>query len=128
MLRQNLIFRSPAVLYAISLYWASSLSWLPIPCLGFDLQDKLIHALAYALLSLLIYLALTKPTAWVRNPVTWTIVIALCYGASDEWHQHFVDGRSAEWADLVADAVGIVVAQMALHWRRKVVAADHKPV
>ena len=128
MLRQNLIFRAPAVLYAISLYWASSLPWLPIPQLGFDLQDKLIHALAYALLSLLIYLALTKPTALVRSPITWTIVLALCYGASDEWHQHFVDGRESEWRDFVADAVGIVVAQMALHWRRKVVAADHEPV
>ncbi len=116
------------MLYAISLYWASSQSWLPIPQVGFDHQDKLIHGLAYALLSLLIYMALTKPTAWVKSPATWTIVLALCYGASDEWHQRFVDGREAEWADFVADVVGIVVAQLALRWRRKVVAADHKPV
>lgn len=115
------------MLYAISLYWASSLSRLPIPQLGIEFQDKLIHALAYALLSLLIYMALTRPTLLVKRAVTWSIVIALLYGATDEWHQYFVAGRTAEWADLAADAVGILVAQAALHWRRLKAPSDPNP-
>jgi VanZ family protein len=34
----------------------------------------------------------------------------VAYGVTDEWHQSFVPGRSADAIDLVADAVGAGLA------------------
>lgn len=121
-----MLFRAPAILYAVSLYWASSLPRLPIPQLGLQFQDKLIHALAYAILSALIYLALTKPWPLVTRPVLWSVVLGFLYGASDEWHQHFVAGRTAEWADLAADLTGVLLAQVALFWWRSRVRSESR--
>jgi VanZ family protein len=37
-------------------------------------------------------------------------VVTSAFGASDEWHQSFVPGRSAEVADWVADTAGAACA------------------
>jgi len=62
-------------------------------------SDKLLHALAFA--------ALVLPLTWV-NPwhAVWLVPFALIYGGMIELIQPHVD-RSAEWADLLADAIGI---------------------
>ena len=43
----------------------------------------------------------------------------LAYGASDEWHQSFVPGRSVDVADWIADAIGVVVGVLFYHWLRR---------
>jgi VanZ family protein len=40
------------------------------------------------------------------------LTIAVAYGASDEFHQRFVGGRTADLADLFADSVGAAIALM----------------
>lgn len=37
-------------------------------------------------------------------------LLAALYGVTDEWHQRFVPGRSYEYADMLADAVGAASA------------------
>ena len=37
-------------------------------------------------------------------------MMAIAYGASDEWHQSFVPGRHADVWDLAADGVGAALA------------------
>ena len=37
-------------------------------------------------------------------------VVASLYGAFDEWHQLYVPGRSADWFDVLADAIGAIAA------------------
>ena len=32
--------------------------------------------------------------------------LGVLYGVSDEWHQSFVPGRTAEWGDVRANAIG----------------------
>ena len=49
------------------------------------------------------------------------ILITVAYGASDEYHQRFVAGRSSELADLYADAAGASVAA-ALSWACGIIA------
>ncbi|MEX2043905.1 MAG: VanZ family protein, partial [Opitutus sp.] len=39
-------------------------------------------------------------------------VVAAVFGATDEWHQSFVPGRTSEWADWIADALGAALAVM----------------
>jgi VanZ family protein len=121
---QNLLFRAPAVLYAAALFFASSRSRLPLPDVGIRYEDKLLHMLAYAAFSLLLYLALTRPHPVVRHGRMWAVAIGVVYAASDEWHQWFVPGRFAEGTDLAADAVGLVGAQLVLWWRARSRRAD----
>ena len=93
----------------------------------FPFQDKLLHALVYALLAILFRRALR-----LRGPARlaeWTPWVALlltsAYGASDETHQWFVPGRQAEVLDWVADSAGGALAlALSGKWTTKR-AADH---
>ena len=43
----------------------------------------------------------------------WIVLAALLtaiYGALDEWHQYYTPRRSAGWDDMIANAIGAVVA------------------
>lgn len=63
------------------------------------LTDKQLHALAFA--------ALVLPLGWLRpRHALWLAPLALGYGGAIELLQPLV-GRSAEWGDLLADAIGI---------------------
>jgi VanZ like family len=71
---------------------------------------KLLHAAEYALLWWLWLRALRY-----ERPVP-AAAIALAYAATDELHQHFVDGRVASPLDWLIDASGVAAAW--LLWRR----------
>jgi len=75
-------------------------------------SDKLIHMGEFGLLGILMCRALTAqlPT-WPRSRIALlSLLAAICYGASDEFHQLFVPARSAELTDVAADSVGITLA------------------
>ena len=78
--------------------------------------DKQAHGLAYGVLAILIARARTRgdiPSLTLRDAaIAWSL--ATLYGASDEWHQSFVPGRTADWLDLAADAAGAFAALSAL--------------
>lgn len=61
--------------------------------------DKLIHTLAFALL----VLPLTWKNLW---HAVWLVPVSLAYGGGIELIQPHV-GRSAEWADFLADGIGV---------------------
>jgi VanZ family protein len=70
--------------------------------------DKVVHVFMYGVLG---WLA-ASAGATSRRPVP---VVALWFGialfaAADEWHQRWIPGRSADWADWVADALGAAAA------------------
>jgi VanZ family protein len=73
-----------------------------------DVSDKTGHSLAYAVLALLVVYALAdgRLSGVTLRTTLLAIVIASLYGASDELHQRFVPGRSAELLDVRADAIG----------------------
>jgi hypothetical protein len=67
--------------------------------------DKLYHAFAFGVLML------PCATLYPRG-LAWLLPAALAFGGAIEIIQPWV-GRSGEWADLVADAVGIAIAMPA---------------
>ena len=77
---------------------------------GLPLSDKQMHALAFALLVL--------PLGWqnIRHTV-WLFPEALALGGAIELVQPMV-GRGAEWADFLADALGIATG-LAPGWLRR---------
>ena len=93
---------------ALGIFWLSSQSQYPG---GLQLPpplDKVAHATVFAMLALLLDGALRRQRPqWplYRRHLVVLILVAL-YGASDEWHQRFVPGRSCEFGDWLADAAG----------------------
>ena len=74
--------------------------------------DKLVHALVFGGLAVLIYrsLRLQKP-AWSRQAVVvFGVLATVAYGCFDEGHQSFVSERQAELSDVMADGVGALLA------------------
>jgi VanZ family protein len=92
-----------------ALFLASAQTDPPDPPGG--VSDKVVHALAYALLGALVLIGLggARARAMTRAAALRAVLLASAYGVTDEVHQIFVAGRSASPADWLADALGAVV-------------------
>ena len=93
---------------ALTIVWLSAQSHYPM---GVELpppMDKLAHASVFACLALVLEFTLqrTHPELPMYRRHLLVFVVVSVYGATDEWHQFFVPGRSCELGDWVADTVG----------------------
>ena len=106
-----------------AIFYASSLSEPPIP----SGSDKPLHGLAYLGLAGAIVRAVVGglPRRIDMRAATIAILIAVGYAVTDEVHQMFVPGRSAEVYDLLADAGGST-AGVTTCWVWGIVGANHK--
>lgn len=86
---------------------ATSLPNSVIPDLSFRYADKGVHFLMYGGLGLLLARAMHNPprTTLVRVLLA-SFLLVVAIGAADEWHQHYIRGRSTEFADWLADSLG----------------------
>jgi VanZ family protein len=74
---------------------------------------KAAHMATYGLLWFLWWRALGYGSALPA------VVISIAYAATDEFHQHFVEGRHGTSVDVLIDAIGIALAITAVWWRRR---------
>lgn len=105
--RHLAFYWSPVFIYCFFIFLQSSFpASESIPDLRF--MDKLLHFLAYALLSAMILRALRRHYETSRFVLAMVLSIGLSalYGISDEFHQSFVPSRSADMADVLADLLG----------------------
>jgi VanZ family protein len=77
---------------------------------------KIVHACEYALLTYLWWRAL-RTAMPAKRAIAAAAVAAVAYAASDEFHQHFVEGRHGTPVDVGIDAIGAAAAAF-LIWRR----------
>jgi VanZ family protein len=79
------------------------------PFVGYD---KLAHFSEYFFFGILIcrWLLNKRNALAQRRAFFMTLMIGLCYGISDEWHQSFVPGRVASIWDVLFDTGGIAAA------------------
>ena len=98
----------PVAVYMLAIFLISSRADAPLPP---GLTDKQGHSLGYLGLGVTMTRALTggfgAPVSISRGLAA--IALTTAYGASDEWHQSFVPGRTADVADLRADATGAIL-------------------
>ena len=107
--------------YCGLIYYLSDQSMLPVPHV-FDVQDKLIHAVAYAVMAFFFWQA---GKAWMVHQGLrhWRLLAVVCvlfcsfYGLSDEWHQSFTAGRDASVFDWLADTIGALLLTIILQKR-----------
>ncbi|MDB6095316.1 MAG: VanZ family protein [Verrucomicrobia bacterium] len=91
------------VALATTIFFASARSHVAGP--AFQSSDKIVHFLVYGLLGSLVC---RLGQGW--RSVGWAVLIVSGFGATDEWHQYYTPGRSAEVADWVADTLGAALA------------------
>ena len=98
----------PVVAYMALIFVLSAQAQPPLPT---QLTDKQGHSIGYFGLAVTVSRALAGGLArGATLPVAaaaWTIAGA--YAATDEWHQSFVPGRSADVRDWYADVIGALV-------------------
>jgi VanZ family protein len=94
-----------------AIFYLSSLHQAPLPP---GMPDKPAHAFGYMGFGFVIGRALAGglPPRITLKGVLIGLAIAVAYGVSDEFHQCFVSGRTAELGDLYADATGSGIALM----------------
>ena len=81
---------------------------------------KSAHLTEFAVLAALFWFALRKPARKDPRPWSWCTarnawLLAVACAVSDEFHQHFVPGRTAAILDVVIDATG-AAAGLLLLW------------
>jgi VanZ family protein len=83
--------------------------------------DKLVHMLAYGVLSATVIFSFSSESRRSRRGLVFAaaILVPLLFGLSDEYHQSFVPGRSSEFLDLVADGAGGLVVGLVWFLRNK---------
>jgi VanZ family protein len=79
-----------------------------VPTWGLPHLDKLLHAFAYAGLTLVLMraLCLTFATRSLSTLMVWGVVLAICYGGCNEIIQAFTADRTMSVSDGIANAVG----------------------
>ncbi len=93
---------------AATIVWLSAQSHYPLGVQLLPPMDKFAHASVFGCLALVLDLALrlNRPGLPMYRRHLLVFVAVSLFGATDEWHQFFVPGRSCEFGDWVADSVG----------------------
>lgn len=79
----------------------------------YDNFDKLLHMGLYFGFGIILYLTFhSSESIFLRKYAPlFAIAIGILYGVTDEYHQSFVPGRVSSTADLLANGIGVVLAQ-----------------
>jgi len=100
----------PPIAWAGLIFYMSSRSTMPVepPFNGFD---KLVHAIEYGTLCLLIARAIQPIGFFHISETVWMIAVlaSFIYGISDEMHQAFVPNRSCDLFDAFFDLIGAAI-------------------
>lgn len=120
-LKLKLFIWFPVFLYAGLIFYLSGLSALPVS-IEHPFLDKLEHVAEYAILGILLMRALANPDFKFKASEAFAaaVIIAFLYGISDEIHQAFVPGRSADIFDALFDLIGAGIGAY-VYLRKKVI-------
>ena len=94
----------------------------PIPMVTGHVRDTLLHFSEYAALAILLGRALAGEGLSHGRAALSAVLLAIVYGASDEYHQWFVPMRTADVRDWIADAGGAAIGGLCFASTRRAVA------
>ncbi len=79
----------------------------------YDHKDKVLHMALYFGFGVLLHFTFknSKNVFLRRYAAILAIILGILYGITDEFHQSFVPGRSSSEWDVLADSIGVIIAQ-----------------
>ena len=118
----SIIFKwLPVILWAVVIFTFSSIPQIKVS--QFFLWDfitkKIAHISEYAILFTLIFRA-------TKGNYLMSFILTILYSASDEYHQSFIQGRTARFYDLGFDLTGANIASYILWKLRQILPAKPK--
>ena len=109
-------FLLAALSWAGLIFYLSSQPSIDAPAL-FPGQDKLFHLIVFGMLGFLAMGTLQAAHNGYQPKQLWWVALAMMlYGISDEFHQHFVPGRSVDAYDVLADALGGLLGAWTMYY------------
>ncbi|MBS3088382.1 VanZ family protein [Candidatus Pacearchaeota archaeon] len=93
---------------AVTIFYVSSLTFLPGKLGGSNLKSVLYHFSVFFVLAIFLLISLIKRKNIKFLPIA--LVILILYAISDELHQVFVPGRACALEDIFTDTAGIIFA------------------
>lgn len=118
-----MLFLIPVIGISIAIVLLSNQATFELPVwniIGFDKVAHIGAFLAYGLCVQFAYLGIAESPAKKRI-VLYTILISALFGASDEIHQYFVPGRTADIIDFIADVTGASLSLLLITTNNKIV-------
>ncbi len=99
----------PLIVMAVIFYLSAQRSLPQAPGYWLDaVLKKLCHAIEYAILFLLLFRA-WRCGRTTDQALCTSLLATAAYALSDELHQAFVPGRSANWYDVLIDLSGVLL-------------------
>ncbi len=109
------IFKIPVMYELADLLRSNGLgSVIDIAEIAHQNLDKVAHMFLYFGLGVLLHLTFRNSDNVIlrRYAAIFAIILGVLYGITDEYHQSFVPGRSSSIHDLLADGIGVTIAQI----------------
>ena len=121
-------YHLPPFLWAGIIFVESSIPGHAFPSTPLG-TDKLVHVSIFFILGWLSHRAFIHQSSALvsRMSLFLSQVVTILYGFSDEFHQLFVPGRSADMYDMAADAAGgflFIAIYLIFHFFRKKASAE----
>ena len=103
-----LLLWSPVIVWMVLIFLLSAQTQYPTPeSRILDVFfEKTAHTVEYAILAALLVRALSPDHEEKWRVFATAVLVAGAYALTDELHQKYVPGRSADWADVVFDWMG----------------------
>jgi len=108
-IRSAFIAWFPPLLWSIGIFYFSSLPSFAFHLPSIRFIDKLIHAVIFGALNVLILRGCREMGA-TKSGLLFGMYYSILFGLSDEVHQYFVPGRSTDPLDFMADVVGVLIS------------------
>jgi len=124
--RKVILIYIPLIIYWSLLIIGTTLPATDVP--SFGVGDKFKHLGAYFGLTVLLSFTLHYQNKYLflkKYFLTSALIITSFYGILDELHQKFIPGRSGEFLDWVADAVGALLGTLFVYFLMK--STNHYP-
>jgi VanZ family protein len=116
--RKVLKYWLPVIVWSLVIFYFSSLPTAPIAKIYWRefVIKKSAHVFEYAIYTALMYRALKESGVERKEAGVYSIIMAILYGISDEFHQSFTPGRDPRMRDIIFDTIGASLAIYAI-WK-----------
>ena len=118
---QNIFNWSVAIGWLLMIFYLSSRPSFPVELTPstYNIISSLTHVLLYAILAWLLVRALRTSGCKLKRALIYAFLIAIVYGAGDEWHQSFAPGREMSLSDWLIDGLSALIVIYYYSWKNK---------